>query len=646
MHSSKYQRFAHRSTFIAMGLLLLFFVIAAVGDWGGMIGLALGLMLYFVALLHIPLGIIAIIAAAKTGRHRQNSWIYGYFGLFAVTGLAYTGVINHWGDLLSGVYEQVTESETVVLREASDGKGSDLKRAIEAIKAGANVETRDSHDRTPLMLAAKNATLELVQQLLKASAKVNARTKLGSTALHYAASGGTHRFTNARTYNLNHDVVTTLLEAGAGVDEKTVEGLTPLMGACAIGVVAVAEVLIDRGAQPGARTNQDKTCLLFALENDRGEFLHWLINKYGPQLDLGSALAHAIHRDKAEMFAMLMRLGISPAALKRKPRSLAYRLADDRRGDPAMRQVLIASGRAAEAFADGGYVELSSAVSGGSVQTVKNLLAMGIDPNVRSSRGDAITHFIARRPGLHSEAKLRLLLAAGTAVDATDAKGSTPLFQAARNGNLEVMQLFIEFGADVNFTNGKGVTVLLAAARRGYGYIIEALEKAGVELPQAREHGDYLIAAREYGTSMRALLALGLDPNTRDSRGIYPLFDTIKYGDPDAVQALIEAGANLTHHDQSRYSPLTAAADSSSEASITALLAAGVDPETPDAKGRTALALAVSRRNIPAIIALLKGGATLAQSQRESITKRMLSEKFRGPGYKRKDELRTLLSSL
>lgn len=66
------QRLANRATLISLGLLLLYFLIAAAGDWEGMIGLALGLLLYFIALAHIPLGLIALVAAFRTGRLVPN----------------------------------------------------------------------------------------------------------------------------------------------------------------------------------------------------------------------------------------------------------------------------------------------------------------------------------------------------------------------------------------------------------------------------------------------------------------------------------------------------------------------------------------------------------------------------------------------
>ena len=103
------QRVANRATFIALGLLLLFFLIAAAGDWEGMIGLALGLLLYFIALAHVPLGLVALIAAFRTGRLLPNLWVYGYFGAFALAAVFFVGGMNEWGTALEETVEGVTD---------------------------------------------------------------------------------------------------------------------------------------------------------------------------------------------------------------------------------------------------------------------------------------------------------------------------------------------------------------------------------------------------------------------------------------------------------------------------------------------------------------------------------------------------------
>jgi len=59
------------------------------------------------------------------------------------------------------------------------------------IAKGANVNhATDVDGTTPLMYAAKSASLDAVKALLAQGAKIDARDKVGATALHYAVMGG------------------------------------------------------------------------------------------------------------------------------------------------------------------------------------------------------------------------------------------------------------------------------------------------------------------------------------------------------------------------------------------------------------------------------------------------------------------------
>ncbi|MBC6402962.1 MAG: ankyrin repeat domain-containing protein, partial [Hyphomonadaceae bacterium] len=76
-------------------------------------------------------------------------------------------------------------------------------------RAGADVNARDSDDKTPLHWAAQNGHAETVAALARAGADVNARDKDGHTPLHWA------------TYNDHAETVTALVKAGAEVDART-----------------------------------------------------------------------------------------------------------------------------------------------------------------------------------------------------------------------------------------------------------------------------------------------------------------------------------------------------------------------------------------------------------------------------------------
>ncbi|XP_026193907.1 ankyrin repeat and KH domain-containing protein mask [Cyclospora cayetanensis] len=106
------------------------------------------------------------------------------------------------------------------LHAAASIQSLDSIESVELLmQYGAKVDTRDTLERTPLMLAAyhpKALSSGFVKRLLLAGADAKATDKAGMTALHYAAAGD------------NWPVVRILLDHGADPSAPDVQGNTPL----------------------------------------------------------------------------------------------------------------------------------------------------------------------------------------------------------------------------------------------------------------------------------------------------------------------------------------------------------------------------------------------------------------------------------
>ncbi len=74
---------------------------------------------------------------------------------------------------------------------------------------------------------------------------------------------------------------------------------------------------------------------------------------------------------------------------------------------------------------------------------------------------------------------VRLLLAAGGAVNVRSAGGATPLHKAAMNGNVEMAKLLLEKGAEVNAMRSNGHTPLADAIANGHSAVVEVLRAHG-----------------------------------------------------------------------------------------------------------------------------------------------------------------------
>ena len=126
-----------------------------------------------------------------------------------------------------------------------------LERVRQLIQDGQNVNTTigDIFETTPLNCAAATGHIEVVGELIRAGARVNAKDKDKQTALHRAS------------WNGHSSVVTTLIEAGANLNEKNVWGMTPLMRAADSGHVQVVGELIRAGARVNGKDKNKQTAL-------------------------------------------------------------------------------------------------------------------------------------------------------------------------------------------------------------------------------------------------------------------------------------------------------------------------------------------------------------------------------------------------
>lgn len=139
----------------------------------------------------------------------------------------------------------------------------------------------------------------------------------------------------------------------------------------------------------------------------------------------------------------------------------------------------------------------------------------------------------------------------------------TPLMVAANRSSLRVVDYLIRQGADINAQSDGGETALMLAAR--------------ANTPQAAVD------------TMTLLLAAGADPNLVSGGGNSALMEAAYTGNTDAIDLLVQAGANVNHTNQyGETALLVGALKMGSVDAIKALLAAGSDPNHEDKDGATA----------------------------------------------------------
>lgn len=209
--------------------------------------------------------------------------------------------------------------------------------------------------------------------------------------------------------------VLALLDAGLDVDVRGPINDTALAHATRGRHLALMQVLLDRGADPGIANTRCETPLTWALIQS-GDWPRWRISE-----------------PDGRPLALLLAAGAK------------YRLYE--------------------------------AVLLNNLDLAQARLAEGADPNYALGSYHGSVLQIAAKRGFGAMA--RLLLDHGAEFGVTDDLGQTPLNCAARYGHLEVARLLLDRGAEVNARDWFGVTALTLARRGGHADVVRLLLNRG-----------------------------------------------------------------------------------------------------------------------------------------------------------------------
>ena len=326
--------------------------------------------------------------------------------------------------------------------------------------------------------------------------------------------------------------------------------------------------------------------------------------------DYAPAMNIAVFRGRADEVAQLLAKNADPNEVYGTSVPL-YMAA--LRGHVDVGQVLVASGADVNALkrAGGGSVSheerscLGEAIAMNHPAFAMFLLAQ---PNIRVAtvaNQKPFLNLAARRQMLGVAARL---LELGVDVNESCYDGTSALFWAASNGSGDLVQLLLTSGADVNRANGfAGAppagwhrhavmlhgTALMAAARHGRAPVVQTLLAAGANINQAKQAAGtpftsnsstaLSIAVRMQKTDVvTALLAAGARVDGR------ALHEAAWNGNVALIAQLLESGASL-------------------ESTIQTQSMASNDP-APD---YTPLIVAVRRRHVDAVRALIQAGANV-----------------------------------
>ena len=215
------------------------------------------------------------------------------------------------------------------------------------------------------------------------------------------------------------------------------------------------------------------------------------------------------------------------------------------------------------------------------------------------------------------------LVAAGAAQaqvapSAAEAAAYTGLHAAAQRGDLALLQRKLAAGADVNARDAQGRTPLHVATFARQREAIRALAGAGAQLGQL-ENDRYdavtIAAVADDEETLRVLLALGASARLVTSRyDGTALIAAAHLGHAGVVRQLLQAGAPLDHVNNLHWTAVIEAivlgdGGPRHQATLRALIDGGASLAQADREGRTPLVLARSRGYIAMARLLEQAGA-------------------------------------
>jgi ankyrin repeat protein len=218
---------------------------------------------------------------------------------------------------------------------------NDVGLIEELLNKGTDINIKQNQKLyTPLIVASRDNTKDVIEYLLKRGADVTIKTKGGYTALmmasrsrnkdiielllNYGSDVNTRDINDwtplilASAYNSNPDIINLLLDRGADINARTDTGVTSLIAAVTLGFYNIVQLLIERGANVNIITNTGNNALMAELYKIQPNInIVKLLLEHGININIKSndgstPLIFAIKGKNIDIIKLLLEYGADP----------------------------------------------------------------------------------------------------------------------------------------------------------------------------------------------------------------------------------------------------------------------------------------------------------------------------------------------
>ncbi len=407
------------------------------------------------------------------------------------------------------------------------------------------------------------------------------------------------------------------INAGANVNAKDNDGVTPLMRAAIENSSVVVKMLLNAGANVNAENKWGQTPLFLAAKKNSPEVLRTLLEA-GANVDTKNnngwtPLMTAAMFNSTEMVKMLLDAGAS-VNVKDKWGQTPLMLAAWK-NSPRTVNMLLNAGADVNAKSSYGYSRTPLMWAAGyntNPEVVKALLEGGASVHDVDKKGrDALWYAQQRKQG-DKEKIVQILKSykiAGSGRETRSSLSDSDFFEVCESGTAEDVRKAIKNSANVNAKNKNGETPLMIAVDMGFlargvdSEIIEALLNAGADVNAKDKNGrTALMMVGPIGPSevvIRLLLNAGANVDIKDKDGQTALMNADL--SLEGMKLLLRAGADVNAKDKNGETPLIRAVKGGWTVKaigngiggypeeVKLLLDAGADINAVDKKGHDAL---------------------------------------------------------